>query len=62
LAAETVFRLIRCAWVKIPNAFAFFPFSSASLPGLHFTFFEFLSLFSIKKKQPSPSMAAFYFL
>ncbi|EST56751.1 hypothetical protein T458_02820 [Brevibacillus panacihumi W25] len=26
MAAETVFRLFRCAWVKIPNAFAFFPF------------------------------------
>ncbi|WP_221175441.1 hypothetical protein, partial [Brevibacillus panacihumi] len=30
LAAESVFRLFRSGWVKIPNAFAFFLFSSTS--------------------------------
>jgi len=32
LAAEGVFRLFRSGLVKIPNAFAFFPFSSANCP------------------------------
>ncbi|MGG3882986.1 hypothetical protein, partial [Brevibacillus panacihumi] len=34
LAAEIVFRLFRCAWVKIPNAFCFFSlFPRPAFPG-----------------------------
>jgi len=31
LAAESVFRLFHCGWVKIPNTFAYLPFFLSQL-------------------------------
>ncbi|RNB72429.1 hypothetical protein EDM58_21515, partial [Brevibacillus panacihumi] len=50
LDAKNVFRLFRSGLVKIPNAFAFFPFSSASLSCLpNLTLWNLMEYLKIKK-------------